>query len=59
MNKKDLENLLAFYATGKWEHCTVSSFVKMISRVIIRNDQLAEETRFKLLCRSGVKPFEM
>lgn len=60
MNQVDLKNLLAFYAKHTvWNNCTVSSFVKMISRVIIRNDQLAEETRFKLLCRSGVKPFEM
>lgn len=60
MNQVDLKNLLAFYAKHPvWNNCTVYSFVKLINNVILSDDELSQETRFKLICRSGVKPFEM
>ena len=53
MNKKDLENLLAFYAKHPiWNNCTVCSFVKMIQNVNLRDDQLSTKTRNELLSRA-------
>ena len=53
MNQVDLKNLLAFYAKHPiWNNCTVSSFVKMIQNVNLRDDQLSTKTRNKLLSRA-------
>ena len=53
MNQVDLKNLLAFYAKHPvWNNCTVTSFVKMIRNVNLRNAQFPSETRTKLLSKA-------